>query len=67
MFDTCLKYEDDTIKFDFDNPGEEEAEKDNRLSLDNPDSMMIELPPIPEESDVEKNDESILTDTEEKL
>ncbi|MGN1157804.1 MAG: topoisomerase C-terminal repeat-containing protein [Agathobacter sp.] len=23
VFDTCLKYEDDTIKFDFDNPGEE--------------------------------------------
>ena len=22
VFDTCLKYEDDTIKFDFDNPGE---------------------------------------------
>ena len=38
IFDTCLKYEDDTIKFDFDNPGEvteqttqnetEELEKD---------------------------------------
>ena len=24
VFDTCLKYEDDTIKFDFDKPGEEE-------------------------------------------
>ena len=24
VFDTCLKYEDDTIKFDFENPGEEE-------------------------------------------
>jgi DNA topoisomerase-3 len=22
VFDTCLKFEDDTIKFDFDNPGE---------------------------------------------
>ena len=22
MFDTCLKYEDEQIKFDFDNPGE---------------------------------------------
>ena len=26
VFDTCLKYEDDTIKFDFDNPGEEEPQ-----------------------------------------
>ena len=26
VFDTCLKYEDDTIKFDFDNPGEEDGE-----------------------------------------
>lgn len=24
VFDTCLKYEDETIKFDFDNPGEKE-------------------------------------------
>ena len=49
VFDTCLKYEDDTIKFDFDNPGEEVAEKDNQIDLSNPDSMMIELPPVPEE------------------
>jgi len=49
VFDTCLKYEDDTIKFDFDNPGAEEAEKDNQVDFSNPDSMMIELPPVPEE------------------
>ena len=48
VFDTCLKFEDDTIKFDFDNPGEEEKQ-DNQLDLDNPDSMMIELPPPPTE------------------
>ena len=48
VFDTCLKYEDDTIKFDFDNPGEEEP-KDNQVDLNNPDSMMIELPPAPTE------------------
>jgi len=53
VFDTCLKYEDDTIKFDFDNPGEEEAEKDNQVDLSNPDSMMIELPPIPDEKEVD--------------
>ncbi len=49
VFDTCLKFEDDTIRFDFDNPGEEE-EADNRLNLDNPDSMMIELPKAPEDA-----------------
>ena len=48
VFDTCLKYEDDTIKFDFENPGEEEP-KDNQVDLNNPDSMMIELPPAPTE------------------
>ena len=48
VFDTCLKYEDDTIKFDFDNPGEEEP-KDNQVDLNNPDSMMIELPDAPTE------------------
>jgi len=48
VFDTCLKYEDDTIKFDFDNPGEE-VQNNNQIDLDNPESMMIELPPIPEE------------------
>jgi DNA topoisomerase-3 len=26
VFDTCLKFEDDTIKFDFDNPGEPDAD-----------------------------------------
>ena len=26
QFDACLKYEDDTIKFDFENPGEEDGE-----------------------------------------
>jgi DNA topoisomerase-3 len=30
VFDTCLKYEDDQIKFDFDNPGEpEEVQAEN--------------------------------------
>lgn len=48
VFDTCLKYEDDTIKFDFDNPGEEEP-KDNQVDLNNPDSMMIDLPDAPTE------------------
>ena len=47
VFDTCLKYEDDTIKFDFDNPGEE-VQNNNELDLSNPDSMMIELPPVEE-------------------
>lgn len=53
VFDTCLKYEDDTIKFDFDNPGEsdpeEEQKRDTQVDFNNPDSMMIELPPMPEE------------------
>ena len=49
VFDTCLKYEDETIKFDFENPGEEEEKKDNQLDLSNPDSMMVELPPLLEE------------------
>lgn len=52
VFDTCLKYEDDTIKFDFDNPGEtnpeEEHKRDTQVDFSNPDSMMIELPPMPE-------------------
>ena len=48
VFDTCLKYEDDTIKFDFDNPGEE-VQNNNQIDLSNPESMMIELPPISEE------------------
>ena len=48
VFDTCLKYEEETIKFDFDNPGEE-VQNDNQVDLSNPESMMIELPPIPEE------------------
>ena len=48
VFDTCLKYEDDTIKFDFDNPGEEEA-RDNQVDLSNPESMLIELPASPTE------------------
>ena len=51
VFDTCLKYEDETIKFDFENPGEEEEKKDNQLDLSNPDSMMVELPPIPEDQE----------------
>jgi DNA topoisomerase-3 len=29
LFDTCLKYEDDQIKFDFDNPGQV-PEQENR-------------------------------------
>lgn len=48
VFDTCLKYEEDTIKFDFDNPGEEEEKKDNQLDLSNEESMLIELPPVTE-------------------
>lgn len=51
VFDTCLKYEEETIKFDFENPGEEEEKKDNQLDLSNPESMMIELPPVPEETE----------------
>ena len=58
VFDTCLKYEDDTIKFDFDNPGEEsEQEKikrDTQLDLSNPESMMIELPPLSDEKNVDE-------------
>ena len=54
VFDTCLKYEDDTIKFDFDNPGEEVMEKDNKVDFSNPDSMMIELPPIEDEKIVDE-------------
>ena len=61
VFDTCLKYEDDTIKFDFDNPGEsnpdEEQKRDTQVDFNNPDSMMIELPPTPDENViVEEND-----------
>ena len=39
VFDTCLKYEDDTIKFDFNNPGEEEKS-------DNAKKMLKEKGPI---------------------
>ena len=52
VFDTCLKYEDDTIKFDFDNPGEEDPsvvsddKKDNKVDFSDEASMLIELPPI---------------------
>ena len=60
VFDTCLKYEDDTIKFDFDNPGAEEAgsgsnssERDSRVDFSNEESMMIELPPIEDGNIVE--------------
>ena len=49
IFDTCLKYEEDTIKFDFDNPGEEEKQ-DNQLDFNNPEEMLVELPPVFEES-----------------
>ena len=56
VFDTCLKYEDDTIKFDFDNPGEEESVdgtsgnggRDTKVDFGNEESMMIELPPVQE-------------------
>ena len=56
MFDACLKYEDDTIKFDFDNPGEEEpgdgtsgnGGRDTKVDFGNEESMMIELPPVQE-------------------
>jgi len=57
MFDTCLKYEDEMIKFDFDNPGEEEEKKDNQLDLSNPDAMMVELPPIPKDASIDAEDE----------
>ncbi|MBR2045500.1 MAG: topoisomerase C-terminal repeat-containing protein [Agathobacter sp.] len=57
VFDACLKYEDDTIKFDFDNPGEDDDKKDNQLDLSNPDAMLVELPPIPDEESVEESNE----------
>ncbi len=51
VFDTCLKYEEDTIKFDFDNPGEASKEAfgqgsgaDTKVDFSD-DSMIIELPP----------------------
>ncbi len=59
VFDSCLKYEDDNIKFDFDNPGEEEpgtgssgvgSTRDTKVDFGNEDSMMIELPPVPEDN-----------------
>jgi DNA topoisomerase-3 len=51
VFDTRLKYEDDTIKFDFDNPGEEPSassneKKDNKVDFSDEASMLIELPPM---------------------
>ena len=57
VFDSCLKYEDDTIKFDFDNPGEEEpdtgsSQKDTKVDFSNEESMMIELPPVSETDSV---------------
>ena len=57
VFDTCLKYEDDTIKFDFDNPGEEDPsvvsdnKKDNKVDFSDEASMLIELPPIEDTED----------------
>ncbi len=62
VFDTCLKYEDDTIKFDFDNPGEDEtgmgaSEKDSRVDFSNEESMIVELPPIPENVDNDANEQ----------
>jgi DNA topoisomerase-3 len=35
VFETCLKFEDDTIKFDFDNPGEPDALADTPQAQDN--------------------------------
>lgn len=40
VFDTCLKYEDDTIKFDFDNPGEEEPQEAPYTTPDMADDFM---------------------------
>ena len=72
VFDTCLKYEDDTIKFDFDNPGEEEEKKDNQLDLNNPDSMMVELPEMPgdmvgELEEIHDESETVAVETEDKM
>ena len=59
VFDTCLKYEDDTIKFDFENPGEEDVsaspndKKDNKVDFSDEASMLIELPPMEETKDDE--------------
>ena len=33
IFDTCLKYEDDTIKFDFENPGEQNFENEHQMNV----------------------------------
>ena len=47
VFDTCLKYEDDTIKFDFDNPGEDEGQseaRDTKVDFSNENDMIIDLP-----------------------
>lgn len=60
VFDACLKYEDDTIKFDFDNPGEDDGQgngkRDTELDLNNSDAMMIELPPEPEVEIVDEDE-----------
>lgn len=59
VFDTCLKYEDDTIKFDFDNPGEDDGQSENKrdtkVDFSDSDSMLIDLPEPP--SDEKKVDE----------
>ena len=53
VFDACLKYEDDTIKFDFDNPGEDDGtsqeQRDTKVDFLDADSMLIDLPELPEE------------------
>ncbi len=60
VFDTCLKYEEDSIKFDFDNPGEDSAERqpadrDSKVDFSDENSMLIELPPIQEADNIEES------------
>ena len=61
VFDACLKYEDDTIKFDFDNPGEDDGtfqeQRDTKVDFLDADSMLIDLPELPEkEKKVDEGD-----------
>ena len=44
VFDTCLKYENEQITFDFDNPGEEENQKPEQKAQDSNEQIPADVP-----------------------
>ena len=58
VFDTCLKYEDDQIKFDFNNPGETDPNAIyNNINLSPEERAMIDAH-LKESEELQKNNES---------